>query len=163
MYMHTCKKCWDPRLHSKFYKLNKVHRRCRTLTVPTTYQRVLADITIDDSNARLYSTLLDTKNPTLIGLLAGLLPTHLQFVDNIVVTICPLLSRLLGRTKLILCFSGPTDPNFGKCHLIMIVCINSSPRWSGKAWITSGCDITLQTNSFIASAEIVSATRLQIQ
>ena len=87
-YMHTCKKCGDPKLHSEFYKLDEVHRRCRTLMVPTTYQRLLVDITIDDSNARLNSILLNTKSPTL-------LPTQLQFVDNVVVTICPLLSRLL--------------------------------------------------------------------
>ena len=34
----------------------------------------------------------------------------------------------LGHTNLILCCSGPTDPNFGNCHSIMIVCVDSSPR-----------------------------------
>ena len=67
------------------------------------------------------------------------------------------------RTSLILCCSGPTDPNFGKSHSIMIVSVDLSPRKSGKAWITSEYDITLQANSFFASDEIVSATRLEIR
>ena len=51
----------------------------------------------------------------------------------------------------------PIDPNFGKCHSIEIVGVDSFPRLSVKAWITSEYNITLQMSSFIPSYKIVSA------